>query len=1035
MKILTAYLIGMSIAVSTQGASVPLAQYLAPSSDPNAQAAAVPDGEEVVCKSGMHSGHRILETRLPVLHGRRDWRLRYNVCLSRKEHPSMIEVWPREGTSGVGLSGTAWYGGGCIDVKIDGQSIGPYRARFRHVKGQRQAVVASWKTPMGEVDLTFSCARDDDRLLVTGRIKGAPPRARVSIELRCFPASYQKPRSRFVVTSKREAGPSTTLHLGREEFWVFYGDRIRDWPSDPKSFGPCALMYSPDEARRAVVRAGTYQITTELHLRTGVESFHLALWAFHRQSNDVVQAIIREVVSGLTLPAAATQLAGAPARTLVLDGRPAATIVTPNSPHPLVQHAASELNEIVFEMSGADLPVVTDSEAPANGNRLLLGCTPSEALGREGFRLRTTGRDVVVMGGDGAGTLFGVYELLERLGWRCYVDDPLGTVIPKCETITVPGLDVTDKPDFPMRWIGWGAHSFRIRGNAGRRGLPSGFDVQPGIYHAMYRYFSPKDYFETHPEWFALYDGRRKLHDDAKPCTTAPAAALTVAMNMRRLLGAQPDVDLISLAFKDGASYCQCAHCQACDETDTPRDQSFSRRALLFYNAVAGHLEKTHPDTKILAGAYHVYNRPPKDPDLKAHRALSLVLCHYTSYCLMHPVTDPTCPKNAEYRKLLAGWQKLIPDVYFYEYYWTPGWCELPCPLVHVVREDIPHFHGIGCKGLYTQYGSVWNTFLSNYVAARLLWDVETDVDALLDDFYHRFFGAAHAPMRAYFDALEHAIASTDQHRCTCGMCSVDPRFIFSDDLRAKLHGHLDVAKAATGDTIVQARLAKLGTSLEYADQYCDYWAKVRAAQQMKPGPERSRLAAGALAHLQGLKDDIAKNPLKYQGVASLGSYHWRYAPRLAKRLGGHRVLHHAEVLAVLPKRWSFALDKGDVGIAQGWYASDFDDSTWATIESGRYWEDQGYANYDGIAWYRTTFGLSAEQLVKPLGLAFGGVDAQTIVYVNGRRLMEHDGWDEPFLVRLPAGSARAGKNSLAVRVVDTSAKGGMYGEVKVVRP
>ena len=56
-------------------------------------------------------------------------------------------------------------------------------------------------------------------------------------------------------------------------------------------------------------------------------------------------------------------------------------------------------------------------------------------------------------------------------------------------------------------------------------------------------------------------------------------------------------------------------------------------------------------------------------------------------------------------------------------------------------------------------------------------------------------------------------------------------------------------------------------------------------------------------------------------------------------------------------------------------------------------------------------------------------------MYVNGQKLAEHDGWDEPFLVKLLTGSARAGKNSLAVRVTDTSAKGGMYGEVKLVRP
>ena len=122
MKTHTAYLIGMLAALSARAASIPLAQYLAPPPDPDAQFLPVPAGEEVVCASGVHKGHRIMETRLPALRGRRDWRPRYNICLSRDDHSNMIEVWPRESMSGIGLSGTAWYGGGCIDVKIDGHT-------------------------------------------------------------------------------------------------------------------------------------------------------------------------------------------------------------------------------------------------------------------------------------------------------------------------------------------------------------------------------------------------------------------------------------------------------------------------------------------------------------------------------------------------------------------------------------------------------------------------------------------------------------------------------------------------------------------------------------------------------------------------------------------------------------------------------------------------------------------------------------------------------------------------------------------------
>jgi len=46
-------------------------------------------------------------------------------------------------------------------------------------------------------------------------------------------------------------------------------------------------------------------------------------------------------------------------------------------------------------------------------------------------------------------------------------------------------------------------------------------------------------------------------------------------------------------------------------------------------------------------------------------------------------------------------------------------------------------------------------------VRAALEWDTGTDVDALLDDFYRRWFGRAAAPMQAYYDALESAFQNT----------------------------------------------------------------------------------------------------------------------------------------------------------------------------------------------------------------------------------------------------------------------------------
>ncbi|MGC9316699.1 MAG: sugar-binding domain-containing protein, partial [Armatimonadota bacterium] len=133
--------------------------------------------------------------------------------------------------------------------------------------------------------------------------------------------------------------------------------------------------------------------------------------------------------------------------------------------------------------------------------------------------------------------------------------------------------------------------------------------------------------------------------------------------------------------------------------------------------------------------------------------------------------------------------------------------------------------------------------------------------------------------------------------------------------------------------------------------------------------------------------------------------------------------------------QWRFALDPENLGVEQQWFAPDFDDSDWARIRVGDYWERQGYEDYDGIAWYRLPVEITEDDVAEPLLLGFGGVDAAARVYLNGEEIGEHDGWDEPFAVEVPRDLVRVGEqNLIAVRVSDTSANGGIYGTVSLAR-
>ncbi|HLP09161.1 MAG TPA: beta galactosidase jelly roll domain-containing protein [Opitutaceae bacterium] len=79
---------------------------------------------------------------------------------------------------------------------------------------------------------------------------------------------------------------------------------------------------------------------------------------------------------------------------------------------------------------------------------------------------------------------------------------------------------------------------------------------------------------------------------------------------------------------------------------------------------------------------------------------------------------------------------------------------------------------------------------------------------------------------------------------------------------------------------------------------------------------------------------------------------------------------------------WRFA-----VGDDPARAAEEFDDSRWAKIEVPATWQDEGYRDYSGFAWYRKTFSMPSGYENRSLILSLGRIDDTDEVFVNGRRV------------------------------------------------
>lgn len=108
----------------------------------------------------------------------------------------------------------------------------------------------------------------------------------------------------------------------------------------------------------------------------------------------------------------------------------------------------------------------------------------------------------------------------------------------------------------------------------------------------------------------------------------------------------------------------------------------------------------------------------------------------------------------------------------------------------------------------------------------------------------------------------------------------------------------------------------------------------------------------------------------------------------------------------------------------------DFNDSNWkkmtVPLEDG--WRDAGLEGRDGAIWFRTTFELPDDWREKDLTLELGRIRDQDFTYMNGQQIGSTNDKDIHRTYHIPASILTAGKNVIAVQVINYFDKGGFTG-------
>ncbi len=364
-----------------------------------------------------------------------------------------------------------------------------------------------------------------------------------------------------------------------------------------------------------------------------------------------------------------------------------------------------------------------------------------------------------------AGTLYGVNHFLENVaGVRWYWPGPDGMVIRETDLLEVPLFTEEDAPKFHYRypWFCLGEMDgeqllWLRRANFG--GL-----VPVYIIHSYHHFQKYKD---SHPEYFALVDGKRDfttacaIGGGGHLCLTNPAVIDQWIKDIREWFDANPDQRVYPLVPMDGLTrVCGCPACQAEIDYDLPRPAQFSNHIWGFVNKVAAEVIKTHPDRFIGCLSYESYSEPPSRIE-KLQPNVIMMLCYARAFTAV--------PKEREaVRSRLEEWRGRTSNIYTWNWYlehWG-AWKGLPIATPELYRDEYRYLDSLGVwKGEFieaensaptleemSRMGHPAMQHLNLYITGRALWNPDFDLDTVLDEYYRLFYGPAEEPMRRFWE-------------------------------------------------------------------------------------------------------------------------------------------------------------------------------------------------------------------------------------------------------------------------------------------
>ncbi len=357
------------------------------------------------------------------------------------------------------------------------------------------------------------------------------------------------------------------------------------------------------------------------------------------------------------------------------------------------------------------------------------------SLGEYGYRIVSKdGKNIFISGAMPAGTLFGAGDFLKRFaGWRHFYPGKTGEILPKLEKLDLPAkINIKEVPTIP--------HYNPSSGNRHDVFSRSGIRVYHyATTHALNRVVPPQKYAKTHPEYYPVRYGKRldvskfKRAMGWNPCISNP----DMPKLLDTYLASLKNKKNITLSVNDGGGDCQCENCEAIFK-------KHGNQYAEFYKTVNDIIAKKYPGKIGVFSAYGT--RSNKAPaELKLGPNVMPFICG---------------ARPGIYDKEIAAWKNTgVKYIGIYDYMYTFG-------SNYMVPQFYPHHlaknwrnaikNGLNALTLEVYSACAILDAPRLYVMDELGWNMDADVDALLNDYYVSMFGReASVEAAAFYAKLE----------------------------------------------------------------------------------------------------------------------------------------------------------------------------------------------------------------------------------------------------------------------------------------